>query len=234
MTVSTTTVLGTTVSAVLDGPLAPRRLAIVRMLVCGFATIYVAIRAPHVWAVTRLDPDRFDPVGIVSMLTDRPLSSALVGLMLVATIGFGAAATLGWRHRWSGPAFGALLWWTLSYRLSWGQVLHTENLLVLHVMVLGLARSADALSLDAKRIAVTEAGSPSHRYAWPLQLMTLLTVLTYVIAAWAKIRNGGLEWMTGDVLRNQIAYDNLRKHLLGDVHSPLGGWLTRYGWMFPP
>ena len=97
----------------LDGPLQPRRLAIVRMLVCGFATGYVAIRASHIWAVTRLDASRFDPVGIVSMLIDNPLGSLWVGGLLVATIAAGGAATLGWHHRWTGPAFGALLCATL-------------------------------------------------------------------------------------------------------------------------
>jgi hypothetical protein len=62
--------------------------------------------------------------------------------------------------------------------------------------------------------------------------MALITALTYVVAAWAKIDNGGIEWVTGDVLRNHVAHDNLRKHLLGDVSSPFGGWLTRYGWLF--
>lgn len=49
-----------------------------------------------------------------------------------------------------------------------------------------------------------------------------------------KLRNGGWDWVDGGVLRNQIAYDNLRKELLGSQHSPIGGWLVRYAWVFPP
>ena len=48
------------------------------------------------------------------------------------------------------------------------------------------------------------------------------------------MRNGGVDWITGDVLRNQIAHDNVRKALLGDRHSPLGVHLVKYGWVFPP
>ena len=215
-----------------EGALSPRRLGLVRVAVCGYATAYVLVRLGHLWAVTDLAPSRFDPIGVVWLVADRPLAGSLHAVVLAATILAGVGATLGWRHRWTGPVFAALLWWTLSYRLSWGQVLHTENLVVLHVAVLGLSRSADAYSIDARHRPVPR--HHSAEYGWPLQLMTALTALTYVIAAWAKIRNGGLEWMTGDVLRNQIAYDNLRKHLLGDVHSAFGGWLTQWRWLFPP
>jgi hypothetical protein len=62
----------------------------------------------------------------------------------------------------------------------------------------------------------------------------LITVLTYVIAGIAKQRNGGLHWITGDVLRNQVANDNLRKIVLGDNYSPIGARLVRHAWLFPP
>jgi hypothetical protein len=216
----------------LDPPAPARRLGLVRALVLGFGTGYLALRSPHVWAVTRLDASRYDPVGVVSMMTSAPLSDLVVGVLLAAALVSGVAATVGWRYRATGPLFALLLLWTLSYRHSWGQVLHTENLLVLHVLVLGMSHAADGFSLDGRRRGGTD--TPSRRYSWPLQLMTVLTALTYAIAGWAKIRNGGLDWMTGDVLRSQIAYDNLRKHLLGDYHSAFGGWLTRYGCVFPP
>ena len=64
--------------------------------------------------------------------------------------------------------------------------------------------------------------------------MTLLLVITYVLAGVAKVRHGGMDWLVGDVLRNQVAYDNLRKELLGSPHSPFGGWTVRYAWLFPP
>lgn len=208
----------------------PERLALTRAVVCGFATAYVLVRLPHLWAVTDLGPTRFEPVGVVSLLSDGPVGRTLHGVTLAATVAAGLGATVGWRHRVTGPLFGLLLLWALTYRLSWGQVLHTENLMVLHVLILGFSPAADAYAVDARR-----AEKPRRiNYGWALQLMTAVTALTYVIAAWAKIRNGGWEWMTGDVLRNQIAYDNLRKHLLGDPHSAVGGWLTQWRWIFPP
>ena len=68
----------------------------------------------------------------------------------------------------------------------------------------------------------------------PVWLMCLTTVLVYLVAGYTKLDSAGLDWALGDTLRNQVAYDNLRKDVLGDVHSPLGGWLVRYGGVFPP
>lgn len=210
-----------------------RRLGITRAVVCGFATVYTAIRARDLTAVASLPDSRFSPVDIVGLLLDRPLAGWALVSCVVATLCAGVAATLGWRFRWTGPSFAVLLWWVLTYRHSWGQVLHTENLIVLHVAILACSPAGEAFSL----------GRPAHgdrstisawRWGWALQLMALVTTLSYLIAAWAKLRNGGWEWMTGDVVRNQIAYDNLRKHLLGDSYSHIGGWLTRHGWLFAP
>jgi hypothetical protein len=119
----------------------------------------------------------------------------------------------------------------LTYRNSWGQVFHTENILVLHVLVLAVAPAADALSLDGRG---REVPCDDARYGWPVRLMCIVTVLTYFIAGETKLRIAGLDWVTSDSLRNYVAFDNLRKTELGDVHSPLGGWLVGHGWLFPP
>ena len=48
-----------------------------------------------------------------------------------------------------------------------------------------------------------------------------LTAATYLLAGIAKLRIAGLGWIDGELLRNQIAVDNLRKALLGDFIAPL-------------
>jgi hypothetical protein len=104
---------------------------------------------------------------------------------------------------------------------------------VAHTAVLAIAPAAAVWSLDQRR----QAGAtplPHSDYGWPLRLMTVLTVITYVLAGLAKVRHGGGDWVSGDVLRNLIAHDNLRKIVLGDVHSPIGGWLVSHRWLFPP
>ncbi|KYF76793.1 hypothetical protein BE11_43260 [Sorangium cellulosum] len=215
------------------------RLAIVRLLVGAFALVYLCVRAVHLQRVGHLPPEGFRPIGVVSVLS-APLPLWAVRGLIGAAIAAGAAFVAGFKFRVAGPLFGALLLWVLSYRNSWGMVFHTENLLVLHVIALGLAPAADACSLDAR--AARRAGPPSApsapaphgRYGWPLRLLCAITVTSYFIAGVTKLRNSGLDWAFSDILRNYIAYDNVRKIALGDTHSPLGGALVRYGFLFPP
>lgn len=217
-------------------PAPAERLAALRWIIGTFGTIYLAVRATHVLNVARLSGARFEPVGVVGLL-DEPLSLGVVRVVLAISVVAGAAFTIGWRFRFFGPVFALGLLASLSYSNSWQHVAHTENLLVLHIGVLAISPAALAWSLDARRSAATRTAEPlqdSPAFGWPVRLMTLLTVVTYVLASVAKLRHGGLDWVDGDVLRNLIAHDNLRKIALGDVHSPIGGWIVRHGWLFLP
>ena len=64
--------------------------------------------------------------------------------------------------------------------------------------------------------------------------MMSIVVLTYVLAGVAKLRWSGSDWVRGDVLQNWIAVDNLRKILFDDLHSPIGGWMSGFGWVWMP
>ncbi len=206
------------------------RLAALRGLIGAFATIYLAVRVVHLISFVDFSADTFAPVGVVSLLT-APLPPALVIAPVLLALPLGLAFTLGWRFAVTGPAFAATLLWVLSYRNSWGMIFHTENLMVAHVIILGLTRSADAWSLDHRR---RPAPPQPHAHGWPVRLMALVTVAAYVLAGVAKLRLSGLVWVGSDLLRNHIAYDNLRKLELGDTHSPLGAALLARAWLFPP
>ena len=209
-----------------------RRLASLRILVGAFATVFLVVRAPYLFDISSLPAARFEPVGVLGWLDD-PLPLWLVKSALALGVLCGIATILGWRYRATGPLFAVAFLLITTYDNSWQHVAHTENLATLHLAVLALAPAADAISLDERR--ASRLGSDlDARYGWPVRLMSLITVLTYVIAGIAKQRNGGLHWITGDVLRNQVANDNLRKIVLGDTYSPLGARLVRHGWLFPP
>ncbi len=219
----------------LDGwwlrPLEAQPVAFFRVAVGLFALAYLAANWASLTSSTSFDPVQFEPIGITS-IASAPLSSWLVHSLLFAAFVFGIGFTLGWRFRFTGPLFAILLLWVLSYRNSWGQIYHTENLLVLQAIVLGFARSADALSLDARHRPVNTPNDANYR--WPLRLCAVLTVLTYFLAGWAKLEISGLEWVTSNAMRNHIAYDNLRYDLMGSYDAPLGVWLIGYGWLFKP
>lgn len=131
-----------------------------------------------------------------------------------------------------GPLFAVLLLVLTTYRNSWGKVLHTENLFVLHTIVLGLAASAEAWSLDARRRE--RAPGPERRFGWPVWIVSLVTVATYLVAGLAKLELSGWDWVSGEQLRNQVAFDNLRKDLFGEPASPLAPFLLRHAWLFTP
>jgi hypothetical protein len=214
-------------------PAPPQRLAALRMLVGGYATTYLALRAPGFLQMFDLPRHRFDPVGPLWFLA-APLSPGVMRAVLVVTIAAGVAFVAGWRWRITGPAFALLFLAVTAYRMSWGHVIHVDQLPALHLLVLGFTPAAVAWSTDARRAGRT-APAASDRFGWPIRIMAVITVVAYVLAGIAKVRNGGLDWMTGDVLRNHVAYDNLRKILLGSPHSPVGGWLAaNAGAIFTP
>ncbi|MCB9708273.1 MAG: HTTM domain-containing protein [Myxococcales bacterium] len=206
------------------------RLAVIRIAVGLFCLAYLLIRAKNLNGYAYFPEEQFQPVGIIR-LHSGPVAFWVVHLVYALTLLLVAPVILGWRYRWTAPVF-ALLWlWLTSYRNSWTMIFHTENLVTLHVLILGVAAAADAVSYDAR---TKRPPIDSSRYGWPLRLMSVVTVLVYVIAGIAKVRNAGWAWLSGDQLRIHIAYDNLRKIELGDVYSPLGAWLVRWPWIFTP
>jgi hypothetical protein len=216
----------------LRAPAPPERLAALRLLVGGFGLVYLCARAVHLQRFEHLAAANFAPVGVASILT-APLPTWAARALVAGAIASGAAFVAGHRFRVTGPLFGALLLWVLSYRNSWGMIFHTENLLVLHAIAIGLAPAADAWSLDARRRGAPRP-EPDGRYGWPIRLLSALTAATYLLAGVAKLRNSGADWVTTDILRNYVAFDNVRKIALGDTHAPLGGALVRHRWLFPP
>jgi hypothetical protein len=204
-------------------PLPPERLAGLRILVGGFALVYLAARFGHLQAAGRLPAATWNPIGVVRLICEHPVDPGTWTVLLVATLVLAAAFTAGAGHRWLAPPFAALLLFVLTYRSSWRMIFHTENLLVLHVAVLALAPAAEVWSLDRWRRARRGLRAPEAdgRHAWAIRTAAVMTVATYVLAGVAKLRIAGLDWLAGDNLRNQIALDNARKALLGDRFATL-------------
>jgi hypothetical protein len=211
-------------------PMPATRLAVLRVLVGAYALVYLLIRCVSLASVAHFAASEFEPVGPVRLLSS-PLSPLTVQLTVALACLLGVAFVLGVRYRVSGPLFGLSFLWLTSYRSSWGMIFHTENLVALHILLLSAAPAADAYSWDA-RGRDTSREQSGGRYGWVVRAICVLTVSTYVLAGIAKLRLAGADWVGGDVLRGQVAYDNLRKIELGSLHSPLGAWLVRYDWPF--
>ena len=205
------------------------RLAMVRILVGIYAVIFLAVRTPHLMSYADYASNFFQPVGLATLL-DAPLPAWLAKGLVVVTLLLSVTFLTGFRFRITGPLFAAVQLWVLTYSNSFGKILHTDNMLVVHVIALGLAPAADALSLDSRRRGTVPG--PSGRYGWAVRLMCLLCIGAYLLAGVAKVRNSGMAFIVGDTLRNYVAFDNVRKIELGSIYSPLGAALLPYGALF--
>jgi hypothetical protein len=138
---------------------------------------------------------------------------------------------LGIAYRAVAPLFAVSLLWVLTYRHSWGMIFHTDNLLCLHVVLLSFAPAADVWRLGSS----SAARAPGVMVpGWVLRASCLVTAAVYLVAGIAKLQLSGLTWAAGGALREQVAFDALRKIELGSLHSPLGPWLLPHGWLFAP
>jgi hypothetical protein len=203
------------------GPVPARRLALCRLAVFGYAAMWLLARGSYVWHVAGLPARRFEPVGVLWWLSSTPPRTAAMAVWAVAIAGCTLAAA-GVRLRATATLGSASLLLIATLTSSFGQVFHTEHLVVLHALILAVA----AL-LGGERRGETCSG-------WPLNLMMAAVAVTYVVAGIAKLRFGGEDWLSGEVLRNWVAADNLRKVLLDDPASVVGGWLAGVPWVWPP
>ncbi len=212
-------------------PSAPaERLGMLRVLVGGYALIYLIIRSPFLMSYAHVDQAFFRPVGLATF-APRPLLPAVVIALVVLTVVFAACFAFGYRYRITGPIFAALQLWVLTYSNSFGMILHVDHMMTLQIIVLALAPAADAISLDS-RAGRVKKGEESGRYGWAIRLIAIVCTAVYLLAAFAKYGNSGAEFVSEVNLRNYIAYDNVRKIELGSVYSPLGAWLLSYPLFF--
>lgn len=234
----------------LVAPIPRERLTALRMLIAGFAAVYVAARLPVFWHIGDRPASTFSPVGVLSVLEGPP--DPWVGRSLpVCVIVCSVAAMTGRRWRFWGPAWSLALLLFATWRSSWGQVIHHEHLLVLHALVLAAspARSSGPvgdgiLALRARagdeprewtgatlrRARQRSIGQPipgeSMVAGWWVRLMALATIATYVLAGVAKVRLGGSDWLDGEILQHHLARNVLRLDLLGESGSPLADELA--------
>jgi hypothetical protein len=231
-------------SSALGRVLFPRHaafnLAVMRILVgCFAAWVLWTFRASTLQTCMNT-PDRFfEPLGVLAFMS-APLNDRLFHVLHDVCLALTAPFVLGLFSRLLAPLYAVLLLVVLTYRQSWGFIYHTENLLVLHVLVLGLSRSADVLSLDAwlrsraprwlAALCARAPALPSWRYGWPARLMILVTGVTYWVAGMAKLGTNGVAWITDAHLLDHIGNNALRYLLFADGASPL----TYHVYAWPP
>ena len=198
------------------GPGPDGRLAAVRVVTIAYALVWIVVRTGFWRDLAGLSGTQWKPVAFAEAI--GPVGPTAVTLLAASTFVAGAVAVTGRAWRLSAPLFavGFLVLTTLG--ASWGAILHTEQLVALHLVVL----------------AAGPAGREgSATVGWSLRVMSAVTVTTYLVSGLAKFRfGGGLDWLDGDRLLRLVAHDNLRKRLLGDRYSPFAEHVVGHAWLF--
>jgi hypothetical protein len=109
------------------------------------------------------------------------LSLVLSGVGLASRVSMAVAALLGV--------------YLLGLPHNFGQTYHFDALLVIAMGVFALSRAGDAFSIDSWRRGGSRR-EPSGEYTWPLRAIWVAMSLVFFAAGLAKLRNGGLEWIT--------------------------------------
>lgn len=208
----------------------PERLAVLRILVGTWCLGYLLVRLPAFLELADEGPQGFHPVGVLSPL-ERPLAPVIVYGVVLVTLLFAAAFVAGVAFRLAGPLFAASWLVLMTYRSSWGQVLWFETLVTLHVLIVGLAPSADALAWHRRPAGVT---GESRAFGGPVRLAAVVTVTTYALSGVAKLRDGGLGWATAETLQHHIAFSAARLDVLGGTTPPLAAWLVSHPQVLGP
>lgn len=215
-------------------PSAPAaRLSLLRIATGLFALWYLVPRLDMYCRIPLEAPAAlYDPVGLAHLLAE-PIDQGLHVVLLRALVVLNVLYIVGLWHRFLGPLFALTLLFVLSYRNSWSMIYHSDNALVLHVLVLSLAPAADALSIDSWRSRGSWWLLCGTRYGWPIRTIIATTACTYLLAAIAKVVGPlGWSWALGTSLRDQVAVDALCKEVYGGTASSLAYMLYDETWLF--
>lgn len=212
------------------------RLAAFRIVLGAFSLGYLFPRIGMYRQIARQGADLFEPVGLFGSFS-VPMNPTMFDVLLFLTLAANIAFLLGWHFRQIGPLFGTFLLALLCYRNSWSMIFHNDNVLVWHALVVGLSPASDAYSLDARRrgrVGSLLLGSSARwQYGWTLKLLMVIATTPYLLSGIAKLAGpAGLDWMTGEIMRDQVATDALRKIVLGTNSSDMIFGLYNLPWLF--
>jgi hypothetical protein len=177
----------------LTQPVPRGRVAGFRTLVYLFVAADLVIFTPWVRTHASVPGALYQPLLIGRVLplpTPTPLLVTAIFWLLLA---LSLAAASGRAPRALGWAVFLLYFEWMIIAMSYGKVDHDRFGFLVALAVLptaGRARHGDRTP--------TEAGG------WALRVTQIAVVCTYFLAAWAKLRFGGLGWMTGSVLARAI------------------------------
>jgi hypothetical protein len=191
-------------------PLA--RIAVFRVIAYLFIPVDVFLTTAWVRAHADVPTEWYQPLSIARLLHLPAPTATLVLLVQWALVVTALAAATGRAPRLLGSAVFLLYAEWMVIAMSYGKVDHDRIAFLVALAVLptiGQARFRDRRSSEA-------AG-------WAMAAVLVTVMLTYFLAAWAKIRFGGWDWATGSTLTRAV----LRRG------TDLSTWTLDVAWLLP-
>ena len=169
------------------------RIAAFRTVIYVFVAADLTIFTPWVRAHANTPAELYQPLLVGRLLRLPTPGPALVWSIFWVLLALALAAATGRAPRALGWAVFLLYFEWMIIAMSYGKVDHDRVGLLVALAVLptcGRARHGDP--------EPTEAGG------WALRVTQIAVVCTYFLAAWAKLRFGGVDWVTSSVLAQAI------------------------------
>jgi hypothetical protein len=177
----------------LTEPVPRGRIAAFRTLIYVFVAADLVIFTPWVRNHASTPGDLYQPLLIGRLLPLPVPTPLLVHAIFWLLIVLALAAATGRAPRLLGWTVFALYFEWMIIAMSYGKVDHDRVGLL--VALAALPTAGRARHGDPER---TEAGG------WALRVTQIAVVCTYFLAAWAKLRFGGIDWVTSSVLARAI------------------------------
>lgn len=192
-------------------PVPLGRVAVLRTLVYLFIVFDILVYTEMATLRVEVPTELYVPLNVDDLLPIIPLPTSTVveitiwGLLILSPI-----AAIGIFPRLLGTVIFCLYFeWMLIFN-SYGKVDHDRFAFLVALAVLptiSRARHGDK--------------NPSEKAGWAFRLCQLAVIATYFLAAWAKFRFGGLEWLWGTTLTWAI----LRRG------TEWANWMLDYPWL---
>ena len=175
-------------------PVPRGRAALLRALLYAFVAVDVAFLSAYGNARHGVLPaELYRPLLMGRLLplpTPTPTVVSAVKVLVIASV---AAALLTRWHRLAGvAAFAFYLEWLVIY-FSYGKVGHDRFALLVALAALPVAPRAR-----------WSDETPDEMAGWSVRCVQVAVVLTYFLAAYAKLRFGGIDWVNGATLMRAV------------------------------
>ncbi len=177
-------------SSWLFAPVPLARVAVLRTLVYAFVVVDLLLITPWARDKASVSTGLYEPLAVARLLPVFPEPTPLVvRVSFWALLVLAPLAATGRAPRLLGGTVFLLYFEWMLVAMSYGKVDHDRFGFIIALAVL-------------PSVGVAPHGDPRRSAAagWAMRVVQLAAIATYFLAAWAKLRFGGIEWLWGTTL----------------------------------